>query len=109
MLDQLRGGAPGPGAAQVAAAVEASARRFDACAQAADRGPRRFRLAGRSVTLYVTVNASGRVTAPRLEDVELDRSPPGACLKSAARRMVFPPHSGGPVEVRIPLELGGRG
>lgn len=109
LLDRLRGGAGGPGEAEVASALEASAKPFQACVQAAQRGPRRFRLAGRRVTLHVTVTGSGRVTAPRLEEAKLDRSPLGACLKSAARRMVFPPHSGEAVEVRIPLELGGRG
>ncbi|HEU4385631.1 MAG TPA: hypothetical protein VFR85_19250 [Anaeromyxobacteraceae bacterium] len=108
-LDRLRGGSPGPGAPEVAAALQANARRFDACVQAAERGPRRLRLAGRSVVLFVTVNASGRVTAPRLEEAELDRSPPGACLKAAARRMNFSPHPGEPIQVRIPLELGSRG
>jgi hypothetical protein len=110
MLDGLRGRpAAGPGPAEVASGLEANARPFRACVQAAERGPRRLRLAGRRVTLYVTVDPSGRVTAPRLGEVDLDRSRPGACLKSAARRMVFPPHSGEPVEVRIPLELGGHG
>ena len=109
MLDRLRSAATGPGPAEVAAALEASARPFRACAQAAEHGPRRFRLAGRPVTLVVTVTASGRVMAARLEEADLDQSPPGACLKSAARRMVFPPHAGDPVQVRIPLELGGRG
>ncbi len=107
LLDRARGGGPGRGEAEVAAALEASARSFRACAQAAERGPRRFRLAGRRVTLFVTVTSSGRVTAPRLDQVDLDRSPPGTCLKSAALRMVFPPRAGDPVEVRIPLDLGG--
>jgi hypothetical protein len=93
----------------VAAALEASARPFRGCVKAAERGPQQFRLEGRRVTLHVTVTSSGRVTAPRLDEVELDQSPPGACLKAVARRMVFPPRPGGPVEVRIPLELGGRG
>lgn len=109
LVDRLRGGAGGPGEAEVASALEASAKPFQACVQAAQHGPRRLRLEGRRVTLHVTVTGSGRVTAPRLEEAKLDRSPLGACLKSAARRMVFPPHSGEPVEVRIPLELGGRG
>jgi hypothetical protein len=109
LLERVRGGAPGPGAAEVAAALQASARPLRACVRAAERGPPRFRLAGRRVVLRATVTPSGRVTAPRLEDAELDRSPPGACLKSAARRMVFPPHDGDPVEVRIPLALDGSG
>ncbi|HEX9186039.1 MAG TPA: hypothetical protein VGB87_03130 [Vicinamibacteria bacterium] len=110
VLDRLSGRpAPRPGPAEVAAALEANARPFRACVHAAERGPSRFRLAGRRVTLYVTVNSSGRVTAPRLDEVDLDQSRPGACLKSAARRMVFPPHPGRPVEVRIPLELDGHG
>jgi hypothetical protein len=99
----------GPGPAEVASALEASARPFRACLLAAERGPRRVRLAGREVTLYVTVASSGLVTAPRLDEADLDESSLGACLKSAARHMVFRPHSGEPIEVRIPLQLDGRG
>ena len=110
VLDRLIGRpAGGPGPAEVASALKAHASPFRACVQAAERGPRRLRLAGRRVDLYVTVNSSGRVTAPRLDEADLDKSPLAACLKSAAHRMVFPPHSGEPVEVRIPLELGTRG
>lgn len=99
----------GPGPAEVASALQASARPFRACVQAAERGPRRPRLAGRQVALYVTVASSGQVSAPRLDRADLDESSLGACLKAAARRMVFPPHSGEPVEVRIPLDLDGGG
>ena len=59
----------------MAAALDASAKPFRACVQAAERGPRKFRLAGRHLTLSVTVAPSGRVTAPRLEEVKLDQSP----------------------------------
>lgn len=99
----------GPGPADVASALQASAKPFHACLQAAERGPRRLRLEGRQVVLHVTVASSGRVTAPRLDQADLDESSLGACLKSAARRMAFPPHSGEPVEVRIPLQLDGAG
>ncbi len=109
VLDRLRPGERGRGAAEVASALETSARSLRACVQAAERGPRKFRLAGRRVTLRVTATPSGRVTAPRIEEADLDRSPAGACLRSAARHMVFPPRPGGPVEVRIPLDLAGPG
>lgn len=92
--------------AEVAAAIRASAKAFGACvAEAADKEPA---LMGRRVGFFITVNPSGAVTEPRLDDPETDASALGACLKDTARRMVFPAYAGEPFQVRIPMTLGAR-
>lgn len=63
---------------------------------------------GRRVGLFMTVNPSGAVTEPRLDDAEADASSLGACLKDTARRMVFPAYGGEPFQVRLPMTLGAR-
>ena len=92
-----------PGASDVQAAVERNRSAFDACVGEAAEDAR---LAGRQVLLSVTVNPSGIVTSPRLDDAELDGSAAGVCLKSAARKLVLPAFAGDPVRVRVPLTLG---
>jgi hypothetical protein len=64
------------------------------------------RLGARRVILTVTVNPSGILTSPRFDDPDLDGSPAGVCLKSAARKLVVPASSGDPVRVRVPITLG---
>jgi len=92
-----------PGVADVQAAVDRNRSAFDACAQEAGE---EAHLAGRQVVLSVTVNPSGIVTSPRLDDAGLDDSAAGVCLKSAARKLVLPAFAGDPVRVRVPLTLG---
>lgn len=92
--------------AEVSAAIRGSAKAFSACvAEAADKEPA---LMGRRVGFLITVNPSGAVTEPRLDDPETDASALGACLKDTARRMVFPAYGGEPFQVRIPMTLGAR-
>jgi hypothetical protein len=75
---------------------------FDAClaASAADAGPTPE---GGAPTLLLTLDPSGEVRFPTLDDVELARSELGACLKDAARKMSFPPFQGKAVRVEVPL------
>lgn len=92
--------------AEVGATIKRSASAFSACvAEAADKEPA---LMGRRVGLFMTVNPSGAVTEPRLDDAEADASSLGACLKDTARRMVFPAYGGEPFQVRLPMTLGAR-
>ncbi len=89
--------------AQIARANEKA---FDACiVQAARRNPS-LDVAGRSVNLRMIVQPSGNVTYPTLDDVEVNGTDLGACLKSAARRMVFPRFEGAPSTVEVPVRLG---
>lgn len=91
--------------AEVGAAIRGSAKAFNACvAEAASKEPA---LMGRRVGLFITVNPSGVVTEPRLDDPEADASGLGACLKATALKMVFPAYGGEPFQVRIPMMLGG--
>ncbi|HET6922300.1 MAG TPA: AgmX/PglI C-terminal domain-containing protein, partial [Anaeromyxobacteraceae bacterium] len=93
--------------ADVAASIRASARAFDACVSEAARNEPNLQVVGRRVGLYITVNPSGLVTGPRLDDADLDDSVLGACLKSTARKMVFPAFQAEAFQVRIPMVLGG--
>ncbi len=89
---------------KVARIVSANERAFQSCiASAKDSG---LDLAGRSVTLLVTVAPSGSVNYPTLDDVELSKTDLGDCLKKAARLMVFPKFDGDPMKVEVPLTLG---
>jgi FlaG/FlaF family flagellin (archaellin) len=63
------------------------------------------KLDGRRVVLKLTVNANGAVTYPTLDDVTLNPTEMGQCLKSAARLMIFPKFKGDPVHVEVPLTL----
>jgi hypothetical protein len=93
--------------AEVATSIRASAKAFDACVAEAARNEPNLQVVGRRVGLYITVNPSGLVTGPRLDDADLDDSVLGACLKSTARKMVFPAFQGEAFQVRIPMVLGG--
>ncbi len=91
---------------QVGRVATANKRAFEQCiADAGERVPA-LDLAGRRVTLTLTVNPAGQVADPTLDDVELDQTDLGACLKSAGRLMIFPAFEGGPMTVEVPLTLG---
>jgi predicted Zn finger-like uncharacterized protein len=59
------------------------------------------------ILISATLAPSGAVTSARIEQKAVDQSPLGACLKSAARRMQFPPFAGEPFAVDIPLLVTG--
>ena len=62
----------------------------------------------RRATLLLTVDPRGRVSKAWVAEAEVDDTPLGACLASAARRLAFPAFRGGPVEVAVPLALEAR-
>jgi DNA-directed RNA polymerase subunit RPC12/RpoP len=87
--------------------VNASRRAFEGCiAEAAKRGTD-TKFDGRKVALRLNVNPNGFVTYPTLDDVTLNRTDLGECLKSAARLMVFPKFQGDVFHVEVPLTLRG--
>jgi outer membrane biosynthesis protein TonB len=90
---------------QAARTVGRQQRAFEACASSAlRRNPALVR--DRKVTMAVVVASTGRVTQASVDDPDIDADPLGLCLKSACRRMVFPPFDGPPVLVEVPLALG---
>lgn len=90
---------------QAARTVGRQQRAFEACASSAlRRNPALVR--NRKVTMAVVVASTGRVTQASVDDPDIDADPLGLCLKSACRRMVFPPFDGPPVLVEVPLALG---
>lgn len=104
------GGAPapaapgaGPSAQALAKVVSQSGPAFQACIEQQLKRTPNFR--GGKVNLVATVGASGTVKQARLDSKEIDGSDLGSCLKSRARRLVFPAFEGEDVEVEIPLVL----
>ncbi len=59
------------------------------------------------ILISTTIAPSGAVTSARIDQKAVDQSPLGACLKSAARRMQFPPFAGEPFAVDIPIVVTG--
>jgi hypothetical protein len=88
---------------QVEAVVRSTRKAFDGCLESA-RGTG-AKLDGRQVTLRLDVQPSGAVTYPTLDDVTLNGTDLGSCLKSAARLMVFPEFKGDTLHVEVPLVL----
>ena len=62
--------------------------------------------AGRQL-LRVTAAPSGGVVGARFESALLNATPLGECITRAAGRWRFPAFRGGPVDIRVPLVLGG--
>ena len=63
------------------------------------------KLDGRRVMLRLNIQESGTVTYPTLDDVTLNGTELGSCLKSAARLMVFPKFKGETLHVEVPLVM----
>jgi hypothetical protein len=95
-----------PSREQVVNVVRANWKAFQSCIGEATRRNPGLDLAGRTVNLRMTVQPSGSVNYPTLDDAGLTRTDLGACLKSAARQMVFPRFQGDPFSVEVPLQLG---
>ena len=60
------------------------------------------------VMLRLNVQGNGAVTYPSIDDVTLNGTELGSCLKSSARMMVFPKFVGDALHVDVPLVLAGR-
>jgi len=82
--------------------INANRKAFGSCIAAAGSD---VKLDGRKVALKLTVNSNGAVTYPTLDDVTLNPTEMGQCLKSAARLMIFPKFKGDPFHVEVPLTL----
>jgi len=96
-------GGGGPNQQALAKVVAQSGPAFQSCIEQQLRRTPNFR--GGKVNLVATVGASGTVKQARLDRKEIDVSDLGSCLKSRARRLVFPSFEGEDVEVEIPLVL----
>jgi TolA protein len=88
--------------AQIEGVLRGTKGEFDTCIQAA-RGVER--LDGRRVMLRLNIQPTGAVTYPTLDDVTLNGTELGSCLKSAARVMVFPKFKGDTMHVEVPLVM----
>jgi DNA-directed RNA polymerase subunit RPC12/RpoP len=77
---------------------------FERCILAAAKSSE-VALDGRRVMLRLNIQNTGAVTYPTLDDVTLAGTELGACLKNAARLMVFPKFMGDPMHVEVPLAL----
>jgi chemotaxis protein histidine kinase CheA len=89
--------------AQIEGVLRSTKTAFDGCIQAA-RGTD-VKLDGRRVMLRLNIQTSGTVTYPTLDDVTLNGTELGSCLKSAARLMVFPKFKGDTMHVEVPLVM----
>jgi hypothetical protein len=96
-------GSAGPNQKALAKVVAQSGPAFQSCIEQQLKRTPNFR--GGKVNLVATVGASGTVKQARLDRKEIDVSDLGSCLKSRARRLVFPSFEGEDVEVEIPLVL----
>lgn len=97
------GAGAGPNQKALAKVVAQSGPAFQSCIEQQLKRTPNFR--GGKVNLVATVGASGTVKQARLDRKEIDVSDLGSCLKSRARRLVFPSFEGEDVEVQIPLVL----
>jgi hypothetical protein len=97
------GGGSGPNQQALAKVVAQSGPAFQSCIEQQLKRTPNFR--GGKVNLVATVGSSGTVKQARLDRKEIDISDLGSCLKSRARRLVFPSFEGEDVEVEIPLVL----
>ncbi|HEU4385479.1 MAG TPA: zinc-ribbon domain-containing protein [Anaeromyxobacteraceae bacterium] len=86
--------------------VAANRPAFEQCIVEAGKRDSSLDLSGRQVTLMLTVNPNGKVAYPTIDDVELAKTDLGACIKSAARLMMFPAFEGDPMKIEVPLALG---
>ena len=93
----------GPNQQALAKVVAQSGPAFQSCIEQQLKRTPNFR--GGKVNLVATVGASGTVKQARLDRKDIDLSDLGSCLKSRARRLVFPSFEGEDVEVEIPLVL----
>jgi hypothetical protein len=93
----------GPSQQALSKVVSQGSPAFQFCIEQQLKKTPKFR--GGKVNLLATVGPSGVVKQARLDRKEIDLSDLGDCLKSKARRLVFPAFQGEDVEVQIPLVL----
>jgi DNA-directed RNA polymerase subunit RPC12/RpoP len=88
---------------QVQKVLSANRKHFETCITTA--GKAGMELDGRRVLLRLNIQQTGAVTYPTLDDVTLNGTDLGSCLKSTARVMVFPKFKGDPMHVEVPLVI----
>ncbi len=93
----------GPDSPALSRVVAQSRPAFQFCIEQQLKKNPRFR--GGKITLLATIGPSGVVKQARVDRKDVDSSDLGDCLKSRARRLVFPAFTGDDVEVQIPLVL----
>jgi hypothetical protein len=100
--------AEGPGLqpSEVRAVISGSRKSFDVCVGEWLKKEPGLDVTGLKVNMFITINPSGVVTAPVLDNPDIERTTLGSCLKATARKMVFPTFSGEAFEARVPLVLG---
>jgi len=97
------GAGSGPSQQALSKVVSQGSPSFQFCIEQQLKKTPKFR--GGKVNLVATVGPSGVVKQARLDRKDIDVSDLGDCLKSKARRLVFPAFQGEDVEVQIPLVL----
>jgi hypothetical protein len=75
-----------------------------ACVGEEDQVPAALRAFGR-VELDLTVQGDGRVVVTAVAPARVAKGALGACLRAALERRDVGPFEGGPVKLRIPLDL----
>jgi len=93
----------GLGEKEVARVVAQSQPAFQFCIEQELRKNPTFR--GGKVFVTAAVGSSGIVKSVEISRRDIEQSPLGDCLKSKAKRMVFPPFRGDETEVQVPLIL----
>jgi hypothetical protein len=93
--------------AQIEKVLGSTRKAFESCIVTSGKSGE-VKLDGRRVMLRLNIQTSGAVTYPTLDDVTLNGTELGSCLKSAARLMVFPKFKGDTMHVEVPLVLAGR-
>jgi hypothetical protein len=93
----------GPDSPALSRVVAQSSPAFQFCIEQQLKKNPRFR--GGKILLLATIGPSGIVKQARVDRKDIDSSDLGDCLKSRARRLVFPAFTGDDVEVQIPLVL----
>jgi len=91
----------------VAAAVAAKRLDFDACFQESLRGEPDLRIGRRTLDLKLSVIPEGIVTQIEIDDPVIQNAALGTCVRGVVRGLVFPIFQGEPVQMRVPLTLGG--
>ena len=78
---------------------------FQGCLAGARQGEGGASLNGQTVTVTMTVNPNGKALYPTLDDVALNGTELGKCLKRESGKIQFPPFGGDPIRVRKPIVL----
>jgi hypothetical protein len=96
----------GLGQDQIQKVLSSTRRAFESCILTSGRSGE-IKLDGRRVMLRLNIQTSGAVTYPTLDDVTLNGTELGQCLKGAARVMQFPKFKGDTMHIEVPLVLTG--